>query len=141
MCNISIIIDPTFVTACFSLFSLRKALMTTGFFCSILWMSLILTGNSISLKSSYLSKSLSAFVILAAWWFAGCKYLPKHHLKHLLPSIFWILIKPFFGWFNSFGILVQLLPAKGLHFEILILWCINNSTWTLVIPEIFVFLI
>ena len=54
-----------------------------------------------SLKSSFLAKSLSAFVILAGWWFAGFKYLTVLHLKHSLSSIFLILINPFLRWSNS----------------------------------------
>ena len=46
-------------------------------------MSLILTGIFISLKSNSLAKSVSAFVILAGCYTAGCKYLTKH-LKHSL---------------------------------------------------------
>ena len=66
-------------------------------------MSLIYAGNFMTLKSSLFVKSLSAFVILAGLRSAECKYQIKHHLKHSLPSIFWISIKPFLGWFNSFG--------------------------------------
>ena len=43
----------------------------------------------------------------------------KHHLKHLLSSAFGILIKPLYGWSNSFDDLISLLPTKALYFEIL----------------------
>ena len=46
--------------------------MPMEFFISILRMSLTLTGNFMSLKSSFLAKSLSAFVILFGLWSAGC---------------------------------------------------------------------
>ena len=42
---------------------------------------LILTGNFESLKSSFLAKSLSAFVILAGLGSAEFKYLNKHQLN------------------------------------------------------------
>ena len=77
------------------------------FFFSILWMSLILTGNLMSLKSSLFAKSLSAFVVLIWLWSAGFKYQTKHHLKQSLSSIFWILLNPFLGWSNSFGNLIN----------------------------------
>ena len=81
--------------------------MAKEFFFSILWISLILTGNVMTLKSGSFSKSLLAFVILAWWWSAGYKYLTKHHLKHLSSSssssIFSILIKPFLGSSKSIG--------------------------------------
>ena len=51
---------------------------------SVLWMSLIVAEKFMSLKSSYFAKSVSIFLVLAGWWFAGCKYLTKHQLKHLL---------------------------------------------------------
>ena len=51
--------------------------MPIEFYSSILWMSLILTGNFISLKSSFLSKSLSVYVILLELWSFGSKYLTK----------------------------------------------------------------
>ena len=89
---------------------------------SILQMSLIYTGKFISLKLSLFAKSLSAFVILAGWWFAGFKYLIKDHLKHSLSSAFLILTNPFLVWCNYFDNLMELFPAKGLYFEI---W-INN---------------
>ena len=79
--------------------------MPMEFFSSILWRSLIVTAN-FSLKSSSFAKYLPAFVILAGWWSAGCKYLTKHHLKDSLSSIFWILIKPFLGWSAAFGNLI-----------------------------------
>ena len=72
-------------------------------FFSILWMSLILTGNFMSLKSSLFAKSLSDFVVLFGLWSAGFKHLTKHHLKHSKASIFWILINPFPGRSNSLG--------------------------------------
>ena len=76
------------------------------FFFSILWMSLDFTGNFMSLKSSLFAKSLSAFVLLHGWWYAEFNYLTKHHSKHSLSSAFWMLNKPFLGWFNSFGNLI-----------------------------------
>ena len=71
--------------------------MAIEFFFSILWISLMLTGHLTS------SINLSIFLILAGWWSTECKYITQHHLKHSLLSKFWIIIKPFFGWFNSFG--------------------------------------
>ena len=62
--------------------------MPMEFFFSILSMSLILTGNFMSLKSSLFAKSLSAFVILLGLWSAGFKCLIKHHLKHSLSTVF-----------------------------------------------------
>ena len=70
---------------------------------SILWMSLNLTGNFMSLKSSLFSKSLSAFLIILGLWSAGFKNLTKHYLNYSLSSIFWILINPFLGRSNSLG--------------------------------------
>ena len=72
----------------------------------IVWMPLILTGEFMSLTSTVLAKSLSTFIILAGLWSAGFKDLTKHHLKHSLSSIFWILIIPILGWSNSFGNLI-----------------------------------
>ena len=72
-------------------------------FFSIFWVSLTLTGNFMSLEWSFLEKILSTFVTAFGLWSAESDYLAKQHLKHLLSSIFWILIKPFLGWFNSFG--------------------------------------
>ena len=60
-----------------------------------------LTGNFMSLKSSFLAKFLLAFVLLLSLWSAGCKYLTKHHLKHSLSSTFWILVSSIFWWTNS----------------------------------------
>ena len=93
--------------------------MPIEFFFSTLQMSLDFTGNYISLKSRFLVKYLSAFIILAGLRSAGFKYLIKHHLKHSLSSVFGILINPFLGWSNSFCNLIQLLPAKGLYFKML----------------------
>ena len=45
-------------------------------------MSLIFTGNFMSLKSSVFARSLSGFVILAKLQSAECKNLTKYHLKH-----------------------------------------------------------
>ena len=66
-------------------------------------MPLTLTGSFMSLKASFLAKSLSAFVIFLGLWSTACKYLTKDHLKDSLTSIFWILISLFLGWFNSSG--------------------------------------
>ena len=77
--------------------------MPIEFFFSILWISLDFTESFISLKSSLFGKTSSAFVILFGWYSPGFRYRTKHYLKHSLPSIFWILIKPFLGWSNSFG--------------------------------------
>ena len=41
-----------------------------------------------SLKSGYLGKSLSDFVILTGLPSAGFKYLTKHQLKHSLSLVF-----------------------------------------------------
>ena len=96
------------------------------FFKKMFCISLTLIGNFMSLMSSFLAKSLSAFVIFPGLRATGCRYLTKHHLKHSLSSILGILIKPFLGWSNSFGNLIQLLPSKGLYFEILILWSVEG---------------
>ena len=80
--------------------------MPMELFFSILWMSLTLARNVMSLKSGFLANSLSAFVTLAGWWSAGLKYLTKHHLKYSLSSIFWISINSFLRWSNSFGNLI-----------------------------------
>ena len=50
-------------------------------------MSLILTGNFMSVKSSLLAKSSSAFVVFLGLWSAGFNYLTKHYLKYF-PSVF-----------------------------------------------------
>ena len=68
----------------------------------ILWTSLTLTGNSMSLKSGFFAKFSSASVILLLY-FPGFKFLTKHHLKHSLSLMFWILINPFLGWINYFA--------------------------------------
>ena len=74
-----------------------------------LWISLILTGDFMYLKSRFLRKSLSPFPVLAGSWSAGYKYLTKHHLKHSLSLIFWISMKPFLDglillviWYNYY---------------------------------------
>ena len=72
----------------------------------IFWISLVFTGNSMSLKSSRFPKSLSAFVTIGRWWSLWFKYLTKHYFKHSLSSAFWILMKPFLVWSNSFGNLI-----------------------------------
>ena len=64
-------------------------------FFSVLCISLTLTRNFMFLKSCFLDKSLSPFVILARLRSAGFNYLIKRHLKHSLTSIFWILISLF----------------------------------------------
>ena len=83
--------------------------MVIEFFFLSLWISLILTGDSMYLKSRFLRKSLSPFPILARLWSAGYKYLTKHHLKHSLSLIYWISIKPFLDglillviWYNYY---------------------------------------
>ena len=112
----------------FLLIFIAKTLMPMKSFCfAILWMFLILIWNFMSLKSSFLAKSLLAFASLAWWWFAGFKHLTIIHLKHSLSSIFWILINPFLGWFNSLDNFIELLPAKGLYFEILIVWLMTEK--------------
>ena len=83
-------------------------------------MSLILTGNFISLKPNYLANSLLDFVILAGLRSAGIKYLTIFHLKLSLSSMFLLLINPSLGWSDSLGNFMELLPAQGLFFEILI---------------------
>ena len=88
-------------------------------------------GKFSSSKSSSLAKSLSTFLILLLLQCTLCKYLTRHHLKHLLhllPSVFLILINAFWGWSNCFGNLIQLLPTKGLYFEILMLRSMTKST-------------
>ena len=111
--------------------------MLTEFFFSILLISPILTGNFISLKSYLLSKILSTFLNLAGWWSAECNYHIKHHLKHWLPSKFWILTKPFLGgliifviWYNCY----QIMLTKWLCFEILIVW---SKIESIIHPKIF----
>ena len=51
---------------------------------------LVFTGNFQikSSKSIFLTKSLSASLILAQLQSAGFKYMTKHHLKHSLSSVF-----------------------------------------------------
>ena len=75
--------------------------MLIEIFFSILWMSLFITGNVMSLKSSLFAKYLPAYVILAGLRSARCKYLTKLHIKHSLSSIFWILIKYYFEYYLS----------------------------------------
>ena len=105
---------------------IAKNTNVNGFFFSNLLMSLILTGN-LSVESNFLAKSMSTIVILDGWWFSGFRYQIKHHSKHSLSSIFWILINPFFGWSNSSPNFIKLLPAKGLYFEIQIVWSMIES--------------
>ena len=77
------------------------------FFFLILRMSLVFTGNFMSLKSSLFAKGWSVFVILLGLWSPGFKYLAKHYLKRSLPSVvFWALINLFHGWSNFFGNLI-----------------------------------
>ena len=104
------------------------------FFFSILWTSLILTENVTFFKSNLFVKSLSIFVIFLGLWSVGLTHLTKHHLKHSLSSVFWILIKAFLGWSNSSGNLIYLLPGKGSYFEILIVWSMTES---IIQPESF----
>ena len=49
-------------------------------------------------------------------------------------QFFLILINPFLGWSNSFGKFMELLPAKGLYFEILLLCSMTESV---IQPETF----
>ena len=72
---------------------------------SILWMSLVcsLYSRFYGFDINLFAKSLSHFVILLKFWSAGFKCLIKHHLKHSLSSLFWILMKPFCGCSFSFG--------------------------------------
>ena len=58
------------------------------FFCYDFVNASNLSGNFLSLKSSSFLRYLSAFVILAGWWSAGCENLTVHHLKHSLSLIF-----------------------------------------------------
>ena len=104
------------------------------FFFSILWTSLILNENVTFFKSNLFVKSLSIFVIFLGLWSVGLTHLTKHHLKHSLSSVFWILIKAFLGWSNSSGNLIYLLPGKGSYFEILIVWSMTES---IIQPESF----
>ena len=60
-------------------------------------------GNLISLKPNSISNFLSTFRVLDGLRSVGYKYLTNHHLKHSLPLIFLMLLKPFFGWSNPFG--------------------------------------
>ena len=62
--------------------------MQMDFLFSMLWMFPTLTENFMALKSSFLAKPLSAFVILAGWWSPGFRYLTKHHLKQSLSQYF-----------------------------------------------------
>ena len=122
----------------FFFFSSPKTLMPMEFFFffffSILWTSLILTENVTFFKSNLFVKSLSIFVIFLGLWSVGLTHLTKHHLKHSLSSVFWILIKAFLGWSNSSGNLIYLLPGKGSYFEILIVWSMTES---IIQPESF----
>ena len=99
-----------------------KTLMSLELFFSILWMFLIFTGKRMSFKSVFLANSLSVSVILAGLRSGRFKYLTVLLLKHSLSSIFWILINHFLGWSNSFDDFKQLLPAKWLYLEILIIY-------------------
>ena len=65
----------------FSLFSWPETPMPMEFFFLISRMSLIFTGKFMCLKSSFLAKSVLAFVILAGRWFAEFKYLTVLNLK------------------------------------------------------------
>ena len=94
----------------FPIFITKNTNANVILFFLILWMPLTFTGNLMSLKSSFLPKSLSAFT-----WFTGFKYLTILYLKHSLSSIFWILNNPFLGWFNSFSNLMLL--AKDYIFK------------------------
>ena len=47
--------------------------------------------------------------------------------KYLLSSIFWVLLKPFLEWFNSFGSTIKLLPLRDLYFETLMFCSFNES--------------
>ena len=96
----------------FFLVFLTKTLMPIQFFFSISWISLILTWDFV-FKSSSLAESLSTFLALAGWWSARYKHTIRHQLKHLLSSIFWILIKSFLDglillviWYNCYNLRV-----------------------------------
>ena len=80
--------------------------MPMEFFYSILSISLALTGNFFSLKSNFLAKSLSSFIIVAGLRSSVYKNLTKQHLKHSLSPILGTLINRFLGWSNSFGNLI-----------------------------------
>ena len=63
-------------------------------------------------KIKIFAKSFSAFVIFLGLWPAKCKYLMKHHLKHSLSWIYWILIKLFVDglilsaiWYNCYQLM------------------------------------
>ena len=59
--------------------------MLMEFLFSIFCISLTLTGNFMSLKSSFLAKFQSAFEIILGSWSTGCKYVTKHKLmRHCL---------------------------------------------------------
>ena len=58
----------------FFLFSWTKTLIATLFFFQILWISLTLTGNFMSLNPISFAKSFSAIAIFLLLWAARCKY-------------------------------------------------------------------
>ena len=54
----------------------------------MLSVSLALTGNFMSLKSSFLAKSMTKILTLGKYLSTGCKYLTKDHFKHSVRSVF-----------------------------------------------------
>ena len=83
------------------LISITKSNYADNFFLSISRTSLILTGNFMSLKSSFLAESLPVFLIYSVFLCTWCIYWTKYYLKHSLLSSFWMLIKPFSEWFGN----------------------------------------
>ena len=76
---------------------------------SISWISLILVGNILPITGVFLAKLCQLFISPAELWSVWCEYLIKHHLKHSLSLMFWILVKSFFGclillviWYNCY---------------------------------------
>ena len=59
-----------------------------------------------SSKSNSSPNNLSAFVTFHGLRSTGYKYLTKHRLNNLLSSKVGLLVKPFLGWFKSFGNLI-----------------------------------
>ena len=67
-------------------------------------------------KVKLFSKIFTSFCNFDGLGFPRCNYLGKHHLRHWLSSIFWILIKLFFGWSNSLRRSFSLLARYSLKF-------------------------
>ena len=101
--------------------------MPIDFLFSILLMALVFTEHFLSLKSSLFAKSLPSILIFSGSQYSRFKYLTKHRLNHSLSLVFWLFVKSFLRKSKSFGNLIWFLPAKGLYFEVLIVWSMTQS--------------